>query len=500
MQPQTLPHGDAGDQSYATIAELLDTELRTSDGISLSLTQPMAIPGVPNGLSLPRPVQKQRYISPPLVQVNSSCAKGNCYLPPPEQGELLLSEFLHDFNSRLPIFAPDALISLYRDCYSGQHDEKPLAWVLVYGTMALSHRFRAMSLFACEDDTPRAEYYLGKALSKLPELLMGPQSLRLVQALICMVMLVETSSYCRRAPLIATTAARIAQDLEYNELPASKADDPPETREQYYVFWVAFALDCHMSVATQRPPTIRLADLSTPPPSDDIVDWWNPTDSPTDCEWRLNIFAQHCSLAVIEAEASEALLSAHARRRTPAENSSRYDPIALKFIAWQEGCELSKLAAHDVFKAMYRSDIVHCIMLEAAYFRSVYQFHAMESLVQFTEKIDVFIPEILGAMMGVTAPQCHAVARRLLKLISLLPQGNLSTTWGSIQAMVAAACTVISGYTASNAPQPEQQKAQDKGLCQNVLFALESAAECGVDPALGAAITFCREAFVRTFG
>lgn len=398
----------------------------------------------------------------------------------------------------MPIFAPDTLFSLYRDCYSGEHNDKPLAWVLVYLTMALSHRFRAMSLFACQEDTPQAEYYLNKSLSKLPELLMGPPSLKLVQALVCMVLLVETSSYCRRAPLIATTAVRMAQDLEYNESPVPKPDDPLEQKEQYYVFWCAFDLDCHMSVASQRPPTLRLSELDSPVPADDTLDWWSLNDSNTVCEWKLNVFAQHCSLAVLEAEASEELLSAHARRRSAAENSSRYEKIALKLIAWREGCNLSKLEAHDVFKAMYRSDIVHCVMLEAAYFRTVYQFYAMDALVHFTEKIDVFTPEALEAMMGFNAAQCHKVARRLLKLISLLPQGNLATTWGSIQAMVAAVCTVTSGYV-SNAPQLEHERLQDIGLCQNVLLALESAAECGVEPALGAAIGFCRDVFAKTF-
>lgn len=75
-----------------------------------------------------------------------------------------------------------------------------------------------MSLFATPADTSQAEWYLGKSLAELPELLMQSPSLRLVQASLSIAILLETSSRCSRAPLFVSTALHMAQDLGYHEL------------------------------------------------------------------------------------------------------------------------------------------------------------------------------------------------------------------------------------------------------------------------------------------
>jgi hypothetical protein len=331
----------------------------------------------------------------------------------------------------MPLFAPEGLNTLYRDCYSGANENTPLAWVLVYATMGLTYRMRAMSLFASPRDTPMAEWFLTKILGQLPELLLGSPSLRLVQASLGMAFLLETSGNCQRASLFASTALNMAQELGYNEITSEQIESAVQHREMAYCFWIAFILDAHFSIAGQHPGAQRLADVETPMPEHDVLDWWEPgsvTDS-TNNEWNLNVFAQHTSLAVVEAEAAEELFSARSRKRLPRENAIIYERIIARLQQWREKNALSRLEARDVVTSMYRSDIVHSIILEGAYFRTLYQLHATNALVGFAAKIDAFASEALEAMMELRSTPCYDDAARFLKLAVLLPQGNTCTTW-----------------------------------------------------------------------
>jgi hypothetical protein len=64
-----------------------------------------------------------------LPLFDGTCARSRCWLPTVDEGYSLLQEFLHDWNSRLPLFEPEGLHLIYRDCYSGVNDDTPLAWV-----------------------------------------------------------------------------------------------------------------------------------------------------------------------------------------------------------------------------------------------------------------------------------------------------------------------------------------------------------------------------------
>lgn len=85
----------------------------------------------------------------------------------------------------------------------------------------MTDRLRAMSIFAAVEDTEQAEWYLSRYLSRLPELLVQPACIRLVQACISITWLLETSSRYERASFSASSALRLATELGYNDLLAA---------------------------------------------------------------------------------------------------------------------------------------------------------------------------------------------------------------------------------------------------------------------------------------
>lgn len=366
-----------------------------------------------------------------LPRVDNSCGTGNCYLPPAEAAQVLLQEYLHDYNSKIPLYSPESLYGLFRDCYAGAADDRPLAWVLVYTTIAMTYRLRAMSVFAAPDDTIQAEWYLNVCLTRLPDLLVQPPCIRLVQACISIAWLLETSGRCERAPFFASTALRLATELEYNDLSASSASSSTaEETEARYVFWLAFFIDTHFSFAEQRSVNLRVADINTPLPSESVINWWDSRQTESHGQQSsINAFALHCSLAVIEAEAAEQLCSIQARRQSSEDLDVTAGRILDKLAAWRQRNRLSHIDANDVRRLMYRSDVVLCIVLEAAYFRTLYLLQARRALQAFKEKQDVFNQASLRSMMQVSSETCVNEARRFLQLSMLMPQGNVSTTW-----------------------------------------------------------------------
>lgn len=362
-----------------------------------------------------------------LPYVEGTCGTNNCYLPPATDAQIILQEYLHDYNSKIPLFSPESLYTLFRDCYAGAADQRPLAWVLLYTTIGMTYRLRAMSIFAAPQDTTQAEWYLSACLGRLPDLLVQPPCIRLVQACISIAWLLETSSRRDRAPFFASMALRMATELGYNDLP-TKASTVDEL-EQRHVFWLAFFIEQHFSFAESRTGPLRVDDINTPLPGRSVSNWWDleqveHADSP-----NLNVFALHCSLAMLEAEAAEKLFSIPARKQSTVELNAVASSMLDKLAVWRQQDPLSHSDPSEIVRSMYRSDIILCIVLEAAYFRAAYQMHTSRALGSWKEKSDVFDVEVLRLGLQLDRGLLLEDALWFLGLATLMPQGNVSTTW-----------------------------------------------------------------------
>jgi hypothetical protein len=379
-----------------------------------------------HGAALPKRDRAASVPSEPLA----NCVSGKCYIPPPDEGSSLLNEYLHDFNSRIPLFHPEAIYSYVRDCYSGVADRTPLCWVLTYIALGIAYRLRAVSLFAVADDTTNADFYLNKCLAVLPDLLLQEPTLQLVQALLGVATLLQTSDRSRKAPLFISTAMRMAQDLGYNEAGQDRNEGRSRDNQEFYVFWMAFYMDTAMSLRAIRPNTQKLVDISAPLPNPISSDSWA-SISPDNFSvgGEVNIFALHASLALIQAEALEELFSIKARQCSPTLTATAFESTISKLDIWRRTNPLADANAPTMLKSMYRSDVVHSITLEASYFETLYQLHAANALGAFTHRLDVFSPVGLRSAAGLISFEIYSNAHRLLEFAALISQGNVSVTW-----------------------------------------------------------------------
>jgi hypothetical protein len=381
-----------------------------------------------------RPTLREVALPPaaPVVSEESmslyNCNSIRCILPPPDDGSALLNELLYDFNSRIPLFEPDAIYNHVRDCYSGEADSSPLKWVLAYIVLGIGHRLRAMSLFAKEDDTSNAEWYLNKCLAGLPDLLLCKPTILLIQALLGVSLLLQTSSRSSKAALFVATAMRMSQNLAYNE--GLDGDDrEARGRQEANVFWIAFFMDTRINLCEMRPNTQKLVDISVTLPTLVDSDSWLLNTSEVVLNQAINFFPLHASLAIIQAEALEELFSVRARQRAPAITTTIFGNMISELEIWKNTNPLSGTNSLSILNSMYRSDVIHSVTLEASYFATVYQLHAANAIGAFRLRADVFSPDSLRAIAGTICSEIYGDARRLLEFAAVATQGNVSVIW-----------------------------------------------------------------------
>ncbi|KAK5707346.1 hypothetical protein LTR17_020797 [Elasticomyces elasticus] len=411
------------------------------------------------------------------------------YLPPADEAFALLQEFLHDFNSKIPLIAPEHIYALMRDCYAGTVEDSHPAWVITYMAIGIAHRLRAMSIFQVPDDMSRADWYLNKCLARLPALIMQEPSIQLVQAVLGIAILVQTSSRSDKAAIYVSMALHFMQTLGYHDT-ATRSDT---SREEKYVFWIALFMDTDMSLSSMRQGTQTLSEIGVSLPDNRNKDWWS------ECHCSVgpgvNIFALHTGLAVIQAEALERLFSVKSRQLTDTVLESTYRDILDRLQAWRRSNV--DMAVQEVFKSMFRSDVVHLIILEAAYFRTLYQLHAARLLGGLGSRPNTLSSDSLRAVVELDDEYCYADARRLLELCALVSGTHISTTWISVQATLAAFCTVLGPYCRQRRSSPSLAEgnavAADLSLCEESLSRLELATAQVESPPWGPAVAVCLE-------
>ena len=369
--------------------------------------------------------------APRMPQSLPESYSGGCYLPPAREGLAMLNEFLHDFNSKIPLFHPESLYLHIRHCYSGTAKSEPLSWVLSYVTFAIAHRMHAMGLFATPEDAALAEYYLSKSLSTLPALLMQEPDLALTQAMIGIAILLQTSSQRQRATIMVSTAMRLIQQLGYHSLHPSRPEDIDiDFKQKQYVFWIAFFMDTSMSLVLIQPNVVRLVDVTTPVPHQDTQDWWNLETPKADTDrGAFNVFVSHVTLAIVQAEALEKVFSISARRQSPLMRDKACRAMISTLNSWRRETVLFGLPVEDISRTVYRSDVVHCIMLKASHFRLKVRLSCVLYLASSATLVDLLSFETLQAMTSLGFPGCYDDAERLLALLGLIPQHDVAALW-----------------------------------------------------------------------
>ncbi|KAF2712785.1 hypothetical protein K504DRAFT_373328 [Pleomassaria siparia CBS 279.74] len=386
---------------------------------------------------------------------SSSSASCDGYLPPPELGTSLLSEFLVDFNTAVPLYRPYLMAEHIRACYMGGTDGTALSWASTYIVFGIAHRLRAMSAAATPEDNEQADYYLSRIMEKISNLLFGRPNMCLVQCLLGAAVLIQTSPHPEPHTMFVSTALRMAQYLAYNDEQAHVTPDADgdldsefkrqrdcwqkDAEQQRRIFWIAFFTSTEESILSNMPTAHLREDIITTHPEEDPHDAAGAVTA-AEGSWRVNIFALRAKLALLQAEAIEQVVSAKCSKMA-SEVIVENAVAVLKGLQTWRNHELFQMKAEELLQLLYRSDLIHVLNLEAAYFATVFRVQAFLVLGMNT-RINPFSTEALVQLSGQPKHVCLGDAKRLLSILAVAPQGDIGVCW--FTSVVAALVTVLS--------------------------------------------------------
>ncbi|KAF4954320.1 hypothetical protein FGADI_5343 [Fusarium gaditjirri] len=225
----------------------------------------------------------------------------------PPQHEVLsgVNKFLTTFNTILPLFHPQRLLSRVNAWYEQPHQRDASSWAAINVVLALAYRHIP------DEEKPRnysTLHFMNRAQSVLNDIMLGESNLLDVQTIVGMVVLLQATSDLKPASALVPIALRLAHGLGLHTRSKSEYLSPIESLEQDRVFWIAYILDRDIAMRTKLPPIQSQNDIS--------IDW--PSATPTDGAGMLytadssssfNFFLSRAQLAHIQGEVYEAMLS-----------------------------------------------------------------------------------------------------------------------------------------------------------------------------------------------
>ncbi|CAO2648103.1 Nn.00g090250.m01.CDS01 [Neocucurbitaria sp. VM-36] len=376
---------------------------------------------------------------PPPLPIQDGC---DWYLPPPELGTSLLAEFLTDFNSACPLYQPHVIADHLWVCYAGQSDGSAVSWISAYVVFGLAHMLRAMSATGTTYDNDMARYYLTRIYNGLNRLLVSPPSLGLVQCLIGTAVLITTTPchFNMSEGHFISTALRVIQSLTYQD---DKSDPTRDVEQEHRVFWLAFFYDTNASILTNSPTTHRREDVIACIPDGKLTGSLGAVTA-AEGNWKVNMFGLRIKLAVLQAEATDQVLSLSTRNTTPTDLDCATAIVLARLQEFHEH-EIFQLSPGQLFQLLYLSDIVHCVSLEATYFAVVFRLRAFEAFEQ-NPRINPFSLDGLKRIARVKQHKSHPEAKRLLSLLPIAPRGNVGLYWKTYRVFLAALVTVFAHH------------------------------------------------------
>jgi hypothetical protein len=355
-----------------------------------------------------------------------------CYLPPWLEGIVLIEEFNRDFDSKMPLILPSSVYDHMRDCYDHAEAAPRLSWQIAYSVIGLVHRLRALGPSPDADNSYQAEWYLSKALLKMPDILMKESTHELVQTMLGWTLLLRTSFRSQRAATFAAMAVRAAQDLGYHDLDEQRVAASSKGKEQQYVFWCAFCLDVDMSFARMKPCSQRSVDIGTPLPQDSHIDLWSGAsiDAPSSELAKPNFFAARVKLAVIQTQALEHFHSIAMRLLPQADRIATIRTFVDKVHAWRnDTASIMDVEARELALSTHRPDLLQLIALKASYLQTLYQLKVSEATQTSRVALLATAADTLPTIFGLDVSICYPEAKHLFELLDLLPRGAARMHW-----------------------------------------------------------------------
>ncbi|RSL41095.1 hypothetical protein CEP54_015926 [Fusarium duplospermum] len=236
-------------------------------------------------------------------------SKGPLELPPQDEVISAAQRYIAGFNSAIPLFNPDSLLSVIDRWYTSLDKRDYTTWAAINTMLALVHRETPPEEATLSKNTAK---YTNNAQSVLTKIVMGETTLLSVQVLVGMTLLFQGVQDLKPATMLIAMALRLAHQLGLHTRESSAHLDSSVALERCRVFWIAYILDRDISMRTKQPPIQREMDIDLEWPSTDPEDgagvFIGAEGIPS-----FNFFLSRVQLAQIQGEIYDAMYSTASR-------------------------------------------------------------------------------------------------------------------------------------------------------------------------------------------
>ncbi|KAH8880998.1 hypothetical protein GQ53DRAFT_889235 [Thozetella sp. PMI_491] len=269
-------------------------------------------------------------------------------LPPLQESLAMIGVFLNTVNTVLPLFHTDTLLRIVGECYALPPLQRdPVVWATINVVLALASQHMPTGNTDGRDRfrTDRATEYLNKAQSIISQLMLGDIRLLNIQALIGMIMVLQTAHDVTPSLILISATMRLAHKLGLHSRAASAHLDPVERRQHAHVFWLAYILDKDLSLRAHQ-PSIQLdddIDIELPSPSlaaNEVNASACGIVATADGKTKMNFFLARVQLATIEGSIYDYLYSTRAANRTVEQRLMAREGITRTLEQWRASIPL----------------------------------------------------------------------------------------------------------------------------------------------------------------
>ncbi|KAL7801212.1 fungal-specific transcription factor domain-containing protein [Trichoderma afarasin] len=355
-------------------------------------------------------------------------------LPTKAVAEELIEETFSNYNRFLPLFHEEDFLKEFHLKYSTSSPRDAGWWACLNVVLSIAHRLRAIRTLDPTQEHILAYGYAQNALSVVSELNVSDRSLSAVQALAGMACLLQGTPDPEPAAMLVAAALRLAQIMNLHRECSSPGLTESEAEKRRRVFWKVYILDKDISLRTGRPFGQDDDDMDVRLPSNSSLEPGN-----------LDLFNCRIGLALVQGQVYKQLYSVRAGRQTAAQRAIAAQELSSLLSYWKSSAQLEipedfavssgfQLAGEMIHKVVLRLTYIHCLTMIDRHLPPTAQSFSNEEL----SRSEPLSPP--GSL-------CVAEARKAIRLIEVIPQGDCACVWMLLHAFFAAASSMLHNLT-----------------------------------------------------
>ncbi|KAF3062500.1 hypothetical protein CFAM422_010661 [Trichoderma lentiforme] len=355
-------------------------------------------------------------------------------LPTKAVAEKLIEETFSNYNRFLPLFHEEDFLKEFHLKYSTSSPRDAGWWACLNVVLSIAHRLRAIRTLDPTQEHILAYGYAQNALSVVSELNVSDRSLSAVQALAGMACLLQGTPDPEPAAMLVAAALRLAQIMNLHRECSSPGLTESEAEKRRRVFWKVYILDKDISLRTGRPFGQDDDDMDVRLPSNGNLEPGN-----------LELFNCRIGLALVQGQVYRQLYSVRAGRQTAAQRAIAAQELSSLLSYWKSSAQLEILEDFAAFPGFQLSgEMIHKVVLRLTYL------HCLTMIDRHLPPTSQpFSNQELSRSEPMSPPGslCVAEARKAIRLIEAIPQGDCACVWMLLHAFFAAASIMLYNLT-----------------------------------------------------